>query len=297
MSYDQTKSYVLTAGGATITDWMAALYAHFDAAPGLWRIKAGSSSTAAGIIIEPKAPIAGYNLGISIRRNGTTNFQFGLDPSNSYSAAGGAGAGPTGGSGLASGEIVLATTNIANAKIELSETPDAVLGGFFNAALVTTPQAFQVGRVFDPLRESFRNAPLLNNGLAVLAGVPQLDGSSAWGCGTSGASRVRHNGGWRPLDINTLSASSVNNVIPDAPSADKQTIVPGIFGAYNAASTLPMRCMASRYIGIAATAYANCTILSSDTEDEAWIVQVDGSFNGTVAKYCMTWEKGVAKPS
>lgn len=297
MSYDQTKSYVLTAGGATITDWMAALYNHFDTAPGLWRIKAGSGSTAAGIIIEPKAPIAGYNLGVSIRRNSTTNFQIAIDPSNSYSAAGGAGSGPTGGSGLASGDITLAITNIANAKIELSETPDAVLGGFFNAALVTTPQAFQVGRVFDPLRESFRNAPLLNNGLAVLAGVPHLDSAGAWGTGTSGASRVRHNGGWRPIDINTLGVSSVNNVIPDAPGADKQTIVPGIFGAYNAASTLPMRCMASRYLGIAATAYANCTILSSDTEDEAWLVQVDGTFNPSTAKYCMTWEKGVAKPS
>jgi hypothetical protein len=297
MAYDETKSYVLTASSAAITAWMSALYDHFLAAPGLWRLKSGAGSSAAGIIIEPKSPISGYNLGISIRRNGTTNFQVALDPLNSYTAAGGAGSGPTGASAQASAEVTLPITSIASTKIAISETPDCVLGGFFNATLTTSPQAFQIGRVFDLLRESFRNAPLLNNGLAILVGAPQLDSASGWSTGTGGASRVRHNGAWRPLDIDVLSAASANNPIPDSPNADRQTIVPGIFGAYNAASTLPMRCMVSRYIGISASAQNNCTILSSDTADEAWLTQVDGAFNTVTSKYCMTWEKGVAKPS
>jgi hypothetical protein len=297
MSYDQTKSYVLNAASAAITDWMAALHDHFAAAPGLWRLKAGAGSSSAGIVIEPKNPVAGYDIALSIRRNGTTNFQIALDPLNSYTAAGNASGGPTGGSAQASPEVTLPITSIASTKIALSETPDCVLGGLFNSGLTTTPQAFQAGRVFDPLRESFRNAPLLNNGLAVLVGPPQLDNATGWSTGTGGASRVRHNGGWRPIDIDVLSAGTANNPIPDAPNADRQTIVPGVFAAYNAASTLPMRAMVSRYIGIAAANYANCIILSSDTLDEAWLVQVDGAFNLFVARYCMTWEKGVAKPS
>jgi hypothetical protein len=298
MSLSNVKAYVLTAASSSLTDLVSALYAHFNSAPGLWRLKSGAGSSAAGMVVEPKTPIteAGFtfNLGVSIRRNGTTNFQLALDPLNSYSAAGNAAGGPTGGSVQASGDITLAITNIANAKIALVETQDALLCLFFNSGLTQSPQAFHIGRVFDVIRETYRLAPLLNNGLAVLAGLPGQNSNSQWGCSMTGASRIRHNGGWRPLNI---IAQGNNNEIPDAPSANKETIVPMICDAFNAASTLPMRILVARYLGIAASARAGRTLLESTTEDEAWMHVVDGNFNLSAAVNVVIWEKGTAKPS
>jgi hypothetical protein len=133
MSLDQTKAYVLTAASSSISDLMTAIYDHFNTAPGLWRLKPGTSSSAQGVVIEPKTPVSGYNIGVSIRRNSNTNFQLALDPLNAYTAAGNASVGPVGGSSEASGDITLAITGIASAKIALIETPDAIAALFSTA--------------------------------------------------------------------------------------------------------------------------------------------------------------------
>lgn len=298
MSLANIKAYVLTAATSGITDLMTALFDHFTAAPGLWRLKSGTSGTAAGFIIEPKAPVTEsgflFNLGISIRRNGTTNFQLALDPLNSYTGAGDAASGPTGGSVQASGDITLATTNIASTKIAVIETQDAMFALFFNAGLTNCPQLFHIGRCFDVMRESYRLAPLLNNGLAVLAGQFQQVTNGGLGTGTGGASRARHNGAWRPIDI---VSGGVNNPIPDAPNADKETVVQWIANAYNAASSLPMRILVSRYMGIAANSRNTRTLIESATEDESWIHISEGFYTGSSANTVIIWEKGVSKPT
>jgi hypothetical protein len=294
MTLAQTKSYTLTAAGTTLTDLMTALYDHWLSAPGLWQLKAGVGSSSQGAVIVPKAPVSGYDIGISVRRNGTTNFQLALDPLNSYAAAGNASGGPTGGSGEASGDITLATTSIASAKITLIEMPDAVAGFFYSSGLLSCPQAFHVGRVFDPMLEIMRSAPLLNSGLAVLVGQPQMDATSGFGCGTSGASRIRHNGGWRPLSWVT---NTNNNAIPDAPNADRELFLPQICDAYNAASTLPMRCLLTRYLRRAAASRANRILAEATGIEEAWMHLADGTFNLTASSSVISWEKGVSKPT
>lgn len=295
MTLAQTKSYTLTAAGTTLTDLMTALYDHWLSAPGLWQLKAGVGSSAQGAVIVPKAPVSGYDIGISVRRNGTTNFQLALDPSNSYTAAGDASGGPTGGSGTASAERTLATTSIASAKIAVIEMPDAVAVFFYNSGLTTCPQAFHIGRVFDPMLEIMRSAPLLNDGLAVLVGQPQADSAAGWGGGTSGQAVIRHNGAWRP--ITWPSATSSNAAIPDAPNADRELFLPNICDAYNAASTLPMRCLLTRYLRRAAASRANKILVEATGVDEAWIHFADGSFNPTSSSNVISWEKGVSKPT
>lgn len=294
MSLDQTKAYVLTAATSGISDLMTAIHDHFNTAPGLWQLKAGAGSSAQGIVIEPKTPVSGYDVGISIRRNSTTNFQLALDPLNSYTAAGNASGGPTGGSGEASGDITLAITGIASAKIALIETPDAIVALFFNAGLTTCPQAMHIGRAFDPKLEIMRSAPLLSNGLAVLAGLPHANATNGWGGSTGGVSRVRHNGGWRPIAWVTIPS---NNPIPNSPNADRELMLPVDCDAYNAASTLPMRGLETRYLRVAAASRTSRILVESTDQDEAWMHVADGTFNGTAAVNVITWEKGVAKPT
>ena len=150
--YSETKSYVLTAATSGIADLMSAIHSHFNTAPGHWQLKSGTSSTADAIIIEPKTPLTGYDLGISIRRNGTTDFRVALDPLNSYSAAGSSGGGPTGASAEASAEIAQIITGIASTKIIVCEYQDAIFVAFHNALLTESIRAFHIGRCFDPLR-------------------------------------------------------------------------------------------------------------------------------------------------
>jgi hypothetical protein len=294
MSLDQTKAYVLTAASSSISDLMTAIYDHFNTAPGLWRLKPGTSSSAQGVVIEPKTPVSGYNIGVSIRRNSNTNFQLALDPLNAYTAAGNASVGPVGGSSEASGDITLAITGIASAKIALIETPDAIAALFFNSGLTTCPQALHIGRVFDPKLEIMRSEPLLSNGLAVLAGPPQMNQSQGWGMGTSGVSRVRHNRGWRPI---AWAGIPNNNPIPNAPSADRELLLPVAADAYNAANTLPMRALESRYLRVAAASRTSRVLVESTDQDEAWMHFADGSFNTSASVNVITWEKGVAKPT
>lgn len=298
MSLADTKSYTLTAATSGISDLMAALHTHFSSAPGLWQLKSGVGSSSAGIVIVPKVPVSGYDIAISIRRNGTTNFQLALDPLNSYTAAGNASGGPTGGSAQASGDITQIITNIASTKIAVTEYPDAIKLDFYNSGLTVAVQSPHIGRVGDPIRESYRAAPLLCDGLGVLVGYLQLDqatNSSGWQGGTSGASRIRSNGGWRAIEW--LQGNPPNGTIPDAPAANKEIVTPISIVVYHDASTNRSPILLSRYFGKAGASRNTRTIIASDTADEAWMHTADGVFNLTASSAVAAWEKGAPAPT
>lgn len=298
--YNQTKSYVLTASSSGIADLMSALYTHFNLGSGLWTIKSGTSSTVDGIIIEPVTPVAGYDMGISIRRNGTTDFSVGLDPLNTYSAAGSSGAGPTGASAEASAEIAQVITDVASAKIMICEYPDSIFIGFFNSGLIATVRSMHIGRCFDPLRESYREAPLLNNGLAVLVGKGTLASVSGGWFNGSTTSVVRNNGGWRKVyAVGYSFINSYSNPIPDSPNPNKMMIAAPIFGCYHDASTNYSIMLIARYFGYCGVTDTNRKVLQSDAEDEAWIycMPSDGFYEITDTRFVFSWEKGVNAPA
>lgn len=299
MSYSETKSYVLTAATSGIADLMTALFDHFTAAPGLWRLKVGVGSSNTGIIIEPKTPLVGYNLGVSIRRNGTTNFQMELDPLNSYTAAGNSGTGPTGGSAQASGDITQVITGIGYTKIAVCEYPDAIMILFFTAARAHVAQAVHIGRVFDPTRESYRNAPLLCNGLAVVVGVPTLVSSNNVWFHFNSPSRIRCNGGWRTLyPVGFSNGNNVSNPIPDSPNPNRAVVVSPFTGCYVDSGTNYLDILLPRYFGRIGIADTVCKVAESNTSDEAWLyIITNDATEPTTGKNVVSWEKGVVAPT
>jgi hypothetical protein len=301
MAYSETKSYVITAPSAGIADLMTAIYDHFNSAPGLWRLKSGAGSSNTGIVIEPKSPLSGYNLGISIRRNGTTNFQVALDPLNSYTAAGNSSGGPTGGSAQASGDITQIITNIAYTKFAICEYPDAIMILFFTASRVGVAQAPHIGRTIDPTRESYRSAPLLCNGLAVQVGLPTFSVSlsgNVW-FASSAPSRIRCNGGWHKLyPVGYSNVNSMSNPIPDSPNPNRAVVVAPMLGCYVDASTNYLDILLPRYFGRIGFADSICKVAESDTEDEAWLyVNCNDFVESASGKYVVSWEKGVVAPT
>lgn len=295
--FSAAKSYVLTAGSTSVADIMTALHTHFSAGAGNWRLKAGVGNSADGFIIEPKTPVTAnghtYNTGISIRRNGTTDWRIALDEGNAYTAAGNSSGGPSGASGNAIGEITASTSGIASAKIAVSELLDCVFVVFFNSGLTVTQQGWMLGRAFDGANGGLNTAPLLNKGNAVCVGVPHIQ-SSGW-IGTSGASRMRSNGGSR--SVYAVNTNQYNNPIPDAPAASKEIITPLFCGVYHDASSNYTDCLMTRYLRLAGTLRVARAKFENLTLDECWMHINDPVFTLGGSKAVIPWEQGVAAPA
>lgn len=294
--YSTTKSYVLTAAGFTATNLMSALYDHFAAAPGLWRLKSGTSSNADGIIIEPKLPVDGYNIGISIRRNSTTDLRYQVDDQNSFTAAGTSASGAAGGSATVLTECTMPMTNIGSAKIAISETPDAVIGLFYTTLLSNVAQMFYLARTVTPDRAVYRTAPLLFNGVGCMIGTLSYQAASVTFLGgPSSATKIRSNGGSRPMAA--VATTPVNMPIPNSPGPSVEIITAPKVLVYHDASTNSSEMGALIYIGRAAVVRANRDVIQHPTEQEAWMHVTDPTYETSNSRNVVTWEKGVAAPS
>jgi hypothetical protein len=294
--YSTVKSYTIVSVSTSATELMFALWTHFDSAPGLWRVKAGTTSGANGIIIEPKVALPGYNIGVSIRRNGTSDIRVQVDPLNSFTTAGNATTAPSGGSALVLPEITMPLTNIASEAIGLSEMADAMLPLFYGSTMSTVAQIIHAGRVANPDREIYRSEPLAFNGVGCLVGVPnhQLVGQGFIG-GTSAASRLRSNGGSRA--VYPLSSSPGNSPIPRAPNPPLEIVVPIKIGIYHDASTNFSEIGSLRYVGRAGVARSNTVVVQHPTEQEAWLHVTDTTYEPTTSKTVIAWEKSVPSPT
>jgi len=188
-AYNTTKVTTLDAATTDLSDIIAALIAHFTAAPNQWQIKTGVASVAGeAFVIQEKT---GARSDLAFRRVGTTQLAVVVAPDKDVTAAGGSASEPTVTGGNASPSCQTGTMSGLSTRFFVVEHDDAVTLLFQNSGKTFTPYGIHAGIILDPLNANDPDLGLTGHGAMV--GAPAGSGTNCWAPTTTQAngSRVR----------------------------------------------------------------------------------------------------------
>lgn len=301
MAYSDTVLYKLTAAGTAAADFIAAIHAHFDSAPGAWELVPGATVVAGeSTAWRLKADADHYT---ALRRSSTTQFQAVVDHTVSLSNAGDASTPITIPSG-ASPECSSNTLPTLNADFFLLEHADAVTILFMDAAKTFFANGIHVGKIATPLRPSWADAGITGHGalMGVVADAffsgrnnwfynsNQSDGSRLRGPDTAGAPAW-----YQPYSaLNQFVASTGR---PSSTSNDglKKFMVPVTGTLLDVNGSYDLNAVIFKYLSILPIGGAfggqyPLTIYSSPVDDdEAWISAWSSYTQTTMG---INWEYG-----
>ena len=185
------KVTVLTAAGTTMSDFFAALKAHFSSAPSDAKFDyfAGSSPSNDGFTLKPKDTANNY-WQLNFRRTGTTKAKLMIDPGASITSPGTSGSDPAGASVKSSAEVeawdIGSPFSSVGVKFVVIELKDAlfIVNIDSGATPSYTPTAVHAGKIYVPF---FSNSVTSGDGQGdnYADGLGILGGYPTWGTNSS----------------------------------------------------------------------------------------------------------------
>lgn len=301
MPYSDIMKFDLDAATTGAADLMAALAAHFDAAPGHWEVAYTGTDNAR--VLQPKTPPVGYTQHASLRLDGSGNIHGGSDPLSGYTTGGSAAAAPSGGSSIKSPFLSTSiSTGIGSTRIGVWEDLDMIHIQFFATTKNSMVKTVHIGRTWAPLRANWA-ADLGMQGFGVHVGAPtmgainSLTSGSVLGDGASPqGNAILINGTWYKAGA-AFAQTSFNSAVPNSPSPDFVPVVPVAIVASSVKSAVGLYCGHLLHYGYVPTndfvAQAPRVLRNTGDMSEAWMY-VNTSSSGT--QLVMSHEGGASAP-
>lgn len=301
MAYADLLRYNIDAATTSAADIMAAIAAHFDAAPGHYEVEYTGTENAR--VLRPKLPPTGYDHQISIRLDGSGNLRCAMDPGLGYTTGGSAAAVPSGGSVLESPERSTSiSSGIGSTRIAIVEDLDSIRIFLFATSKTHMPKGLHAGHTWNPLLDNWR-LDLGMQGFGVHLGAPNYAtinssvSDAFFGDGVTPGSAVLINGSWYAVGVVSSLISYVSQ-IPNPPSAAFSPVIPLPIIASNVSGAADLLCGMMIHFGhVAANDHAaqqpRATRNSGSPVDETWMYL---NHVASVTQQVTSWEANATAP-
>lgn len=300
--YSDILKFDVDAASTSATDLMAALAAHFDAAPGHWEV--AFTGTGNARVLVPKNPPLGYEQHAALRLDGSGNICASVDPNMGYTNGGSIASAPSGGSSIKSPELSTSiASGVGSVRIGVWEDLDEIMIMFFASAKTHMVKCVHVGHTWSPLRANHATA-LGMKGFGVHVGIPtfgvvnNLQSGLILGDGTSPVgSMILINNVWYRC-AQAFNASGQNASIADGTNPDLVPVQPIPIAAANVRSSTPLYCGHMIHFGYVPTNDASAQSPRAirqgvSPDNEAWMY-FNNSFTNSVQ--VMSHQSGALAP-
>jgi hypothetical protein len=276
--YSDILKFDVDAATTAPADIMAALAAHFDAAPGHWAVDHVGTGNAR--VLVPKTPPPGYDQQGVLRLDGSNNLCASVDPNKGYTTGGSIASPPSGGSILESPELSTSiASGIGSVRIGVWEDLESIKIMLHATSKTHQVRCLHFGRTWAPLRSNHTTA-LGMMGFGVHVGIPAFgiinniqSGQILGDGGAPVGSVILINGVWyraaQAFNHAGQNASIANGVDPDL-----IPVQPIPISAANVRSSTPLYCghmIHFGYIPINDTSGQSPRATRDAAPDEAWM--------------------------